>query len=107
MQKFAGGMPDPFDISDWDTPPQNPSAIFTRPSEETRWIYVADRGNSRIVQSSKEGQFKQQFRLADVQAAENGDALAGATSLFVDEIIGHAYLLSGQELYLLILPMTN
>ncbi len=107
MRKFSGGLPETFDISDWDTPPSNPSAIFARPQEETRWVYVADRGNSRIVQVSKEGQFKQQFRLADAQAIENGDALAGATSLFVDEILGNAYLLSGQKLYLLILPMSD
>lgn len=107
MRKFSGGLPDTFDISDWDSPPSNPSAVFARPQEETRWVYVADRGNSRIVQVSTEGQFKQQFRLADAQAIENGDALAGATSLFVDEILGNAYLLSGQKLYLLILPMSD
>ena len=107
MRKFSGGLPDTFDISDWDTPPSNPSAVFVRPQEETRWVYVADRGNSRIVQASKEGQFRQQFRLADAQAIENGDALGGATSLFVDEILGNAYLLSGQKLYLLILPMSD
>jgi hypothetical protein len=107
MRKFTGGTPDTFDISDWDTPPSNPSAVFARPQEETRWIYVADRGNSRIVQAAKEGQFKQQFRLADARAVENGDALAGAASLFVDEILGHAYLVSGQKLYLLILPMSD
>jgi hypothetical protein len=105
--KFSRGEPDTFDISDWDVPPRSPSAIFTRPPDETRYIYVADRGNSRIVQASKEGQFRQQFRLADDSAAENGDPLASATSLFVDEISGYAYLLSGQELYLLILPMSQ
>jgi hypothetical protein len=107
LRKFSGGLPDTFDISDWDTPPSNPSAVFARPQEETRWVYVADRGNSRIVQVSKEGQFKQQFRLADAPTGENGDALAGATGLFVDEILGNAYLLSGQKLYLLILPMSD
>jgi len=107
ISKFSQGAPDSFDISDWDIPPDNPSAMFTRPSEETRWLYVADRGNSRIVQASKEGSFKQQFLLADTQAAENGDALAEATALFVDEIVGHAYVLSGQKLYLLMLPMSE
>lgn len=107
IRKFSMGEADTFDISDWDSPPSNPSSIFTRPPAETRWIYVADRGNSRIVQSSKEGQFKQQFRLADATASENGDALAGATDIFVDEIVGHAYLLSGRDLYLLILPMSE
>jgi len=106
IRKFSLGEADTFDISDWDTPPKNPVAIFTRPPAETRWIYVADRGNSRIVQVSQEGQFKQQFRVADT-AAQSGDPLAGATDLFVDEITGQAYLLSGRELYLLILPMSE
>jgi hypothetical protein len=107
LLKFSEGKPDPFDISDWDTPPRSPSAVFARPSEETRWIYVADRGNSRIVQASQEGLFKQQFRSADAQAGQNTDPLAEATALFVDEITGSAYVLSGQKLYLLILPMSN
>lgn len=106
IRKFSLGEADTFDISDWDTPPKNPVAIFTRPPAETRWIYVADRGNSRIVQVSQEGQFKQQFRVADT-ASQSGDPLAGATDLFVDEITGQAYLLSGRELYLLILPMSE
>ena len=107
IRKFSTGEADTFDISDWDTPPRNPSSIYTRTPAETRWIYVADRGNSRIVQPSKDGQFKQQFRLADDTVSESGDALAGATDLFVDEITGHAYVLSGRDLYLLILPMSE
>jgi hypothetical protein len=107
LLKFSEGKPDPFDISDWDTPPRAPSAVFARPTDETRWIYVADRGNSRIVQASQEGLFKQQFRSADGQATQGTDPLAGATALFVDEITGSAYVLSGQKLYLLILPMSN
>jgi hypothetical protein len=107
IRKLSTGRPDSFDISDWDSPPRNPAAIFTRPPEEVQWLYLADRGNSRIVQASRDGRFKQQFRLADVQEDESGDVLAGATDLFVDEIVGHAYLLSGQKLYLLILPMSE
>ncbi len=107
IRKFSIGEADTFDISDWDTPPSNPTSIYTRPPAETRWIYVADRGNSRIVQASKQGQFAQQFRTADVSIAEVGDPLAGATDLFVDEITGQAYLLSGRDLYLLKLPMSE
>jgi hypothetical protein len=104
MRKLTAGTPDTFDISDWDTPPGTPGAIFTRPPEDTRWVYVADRGNSRIVECSKEGQFRRQFRLADTHTEDEGDPLAGITSLFVDEISGHAYFLSRQKLYLAILP---
>jgi hypothetical protein len=104
IRKLDAGLPAAFDISDWDAPPSNPASIFTRPSEETKWIYVADRGNARIVQASQEGRFKQQFKLASAKAAEIGDVLAQTTGLFVDEIGGHAYLLSGRKLYLLVLP---
>ncbi len=105
IQKLTVGNPEPFDVSDWDTPPRNPAAIFTRPPDDTQWVYVADQGNGRIVQCNKEGRFERQFRLADSQTIEDGDPLTSATSLFVDEISGHAYLLSGRRLYLLVLPM--
>lgn len=104
IQRFTAGQSDTFDISDWDTPPRNPAAIFTRPPDETKWVYVADRGNSRIVQVSPEGRFQRQFRLAHSVSQEKGDILGQVTSLFVDEISGHAYLLSGSKLYLLLLP---
>jgi hypothetical protein len=104
ISKLSQGKPIDFDISDWPTPPQSPVAFFTRPPETTQWVYMADRGNSRIVQCSKEGRFKQQFRLSDSQIAEGNDPLAGAVSLFVDEIGGRAYFLSEQTLYMIILP---
>ncbi|MGD8793289.1 MAG: hypothetical protein PVF47_12125, partial [Anaerolineae bacterium] len=107
LRKLTIGRADDFDISDWDMPPRSPTALFTRPPDEAQWIYVADRGNGRIVQCGKEGLFKQQFRLAEAQVAENGDPLTEVSSLFVDEIVGHAFVLSGQKLYLLILPMSN
>ncbi|MFN2217666.1 MAG: hypothetical protein ACK2UA_03610 [Anaerolineae bacterium] len=107
IRKLTQGKLDEFDISDWDSPPRNPAALFTRPPDDTQWLYVADRGNSRIVQSGKDGRFKQQFRLTDAVAAETGDPLSGVTSLFVDEIVGHAFVLSGQKLYLLVLPMSD
>jgi hypothetical protein len=104
IQRLTAGEPDAFDTADWDMDPRNPTAIFTRPPEETRAVYVADPGNSRIVQCGKEGKFERQFRLADPEIADGSDPLAGVTSLFVDESIGHAYFLSGQKLYLIILP---
>ncbi len=104
MQKLTAGQPDAFDISDWDAPPRSPSALFARPPEETQWVYVADRGNNRIVQCGKDGKFKRQFQMADAEDSAGPDPLGGVTSLFVDEISGHAFFLSGQKLYLIILP---
>ena len=105
--KLTMGVPDTFQLTGWDVPPANPSAIFTRPPDETQWLYLADNGNSRIVQASKEGAFKKQFRLSDTQTEEDGDALARVSSIFVDEIEGQAFVLSGQDLYLLVLPMSE
>jgi hypothetical protein len=104
IRKLTAGEPDAFDISDWDTPPRNPSALFTRPPEDTQWVYVADRGNNRIVQCGKDGKFKRQFRLADSETSNGADLLSAVTSLFVDEISGHAFFLSGGKLYIIILP---
>ena len=104
MRKLSAGEPDTFDISDWDQPPNNPTALYTSPPEDTQWVYVADRGNGRIVQIGKDGHFRQQFRLSDDLPREDGDPLRGITSLFVDEISGHAYFLSGRKLYMVILP---
>jgi hypothetical protein len=104
IQKLSAGSPDTFDITDWDTPPQNPTAIFTRPPSDTQWVYLADPGNKRIVQSGKDGSFKRQFLLAESQGEGSSDALASVTSLFVDEIGGRAFFLSGDSLYMIILP---
>jgi hypothetical protein len=104
IRKLTAGEPDTFDISDWDTPPRTPSALFTRPPEDTQWVYVADRGNGRIVQCGKDGKFKRQFRLADSEAYKDQDPLSAVTSLFVDEISGHAFFVSAKKLYIVILP---
>lgn len=104
IQKLTGGNPDAFDLSDWDAPPVGPTAIFTRPPNETQWVYVADAGNSRIVRSSKEGKLGGQFRLADSQIVGSEDPLANVSSLFVDEIGGRAYFPSDNSLYVIVLP---
>lgn len=104
IAKLSAGEPDTFDLASWDTPPQSPKAIFTRPLNETQWVYIADAGNSRIVQVGKDGLFRRQFRLVDAGDRRGSDPLAGVTSLFVDEIGGRAFFLSGHSLYMLILP---
>ncbi len=104
IRKLTIGEPDTFDVAAWDTPLQGPTALFTRPPEETQWLYVADAGNGRIVQADQVGTLKQQFRVAE---STEDDPLAKASNLFVDEIGGRAYVLSGQSLYLLILPLAE
>jgi len=107
IRKLTLGQPDAFDVADWDTPLRGPTALFTRPPEETQWLYIADPGNGRIVQCDEAGHLKQKFRIAETSAGSDGDPLAAARNLFVDEIGGRAYVLSGQKLYLLILPLSE
>ena len=107
IRKLTVGQPDTFDVAGWDTPLRNPTALFARPPEETQWLYIADPGNGRIVQADEAGNLKQQFRAAESSAGPEGDPLAAAKNLFVDEIGGRAYVLSGQKLYLLILPLSE
>jgi hypothetical protein len=102
--KLVQGQPANYTVADWDTPPRNPSALSTYPPDETEWVYVADSGNSRLIQTTKEGTFTRQFRLTAEEVASEGDVLKGVTSLFVDESVKRAYFLSGNKLYLVILP---
>ncbi|MFC2031035.1 hypothetical protein ACFLWA_09935 [Chloroflexota bacterium] len=104
LLKYSAGEADTFEISDWDAPTDSPGALFARPPDKAKSVYVADRGNNRIVQSGKDGRFERQFRIGDSLESEFGEALRGVSSLFVDEIGGRAYLLSDRMLYVIVLP---
>ena len=84
--QFAGGPPSAFRQEKMDRPLTSPAAIFATPS--SRYVYVADRGNGRIVAFTKEGEFRFQVK---------GEALEGIQGLFVDEGQGLLYLASGQK----------
>lgn len=104
IRKLTAGEPDTFDITSWDSPPVGPTAIFTRPPDQIESVYVADPGHSRVVQCSKEGSFERQFRLSESDTAQGADPLSGVTGLFVDELGGRAFFLSGQALYMFTIP---
>ena len=99
--KLIQGQPADFSMTDWDISPRNPAALSSYPPDETEWVYVADSGNSRMVQSGNDGKFTRQFRLGDAQLAAKGDVLGKVTSLFVDETAKRAYFLSGNKLYVI------
>jgi len=96
--KFMGGEPAPFEQTELDEPLRGPTAIFTSPDEETKFLYVADAGNGRIVQFSKEGQFIRQFRAAEAGVFDQ------LRSLYVDEVGSKFYILSGDALYMANIP---
>ncbi len=94
--KFDDGKPAPFEITGLYEPLQNPTALFT--SEEVEFLYVADAGNDRIVQLTKEGRFLQQFKAAQ------GEALDQVKGLFASETYQLLYFVSGNKLYVTNIP---
>ena len=87
------GAPISFEVSGLDVPLNNPSAIFTNADQDTQYLYIADRGNRRIVQLNKDGRFQRQFKV-DTNAF---DDLKG---LWVDELEQKMYIISGKSIFI-------
>jgi hypothetical protein len=107
LRKLTNGQPAEFNVSNWDIGPGRISALYTRPPEELKWLYIADPDNSRIVQCGRDGSFNRQYRMAASENAEAGDPLAAVSNLFVDESGSdgpRAYFLSENRLHMIILP---
>ena len=94
--KFLGSQPAPFELVGLYEPLRNPTALFT--SAEAEFLYVADAGNKRIVQLTKEGRFLQQFK------AGEGEALDQLKGLFASETYHRLYFVSGNKLYVTNIP---
>ena len=86
--QFSGEAPKAFRQGKMDRPLASPAALFASPS--TKYVYVADRGNGRIVAFDKEGEFRFQVK---------GEALEGVQGLHVDEGQGRLYFASGQRIF--------
>ncbi|HEY84935.1 MAG TPA: hypothetical protein G4N96_07495 [Chloroflexi bacterium] len=100
IQKFTGGQPVEFQITGLDEPFKNPTAIYTALDEEVQYLYIADAGNKRIVQLSKDGQFIRQFK----PRVEDEIVFDNLQGLYVDEIGEKMYALNGNSLYAPNLP---
>ena len=94
--KFTAGQQLPFEQAEIDRPLRSPTAIFA--AVETEYFYVADAGNERIVQFTKDGLFMRQFL-----PKEEG-VFAQLRGLFVDEADGKLYFTSGNKLYVASIP---
>lgn len=101
IRKFRGGQAVEFSVKGLDAPLAAPTAIFTAPDDLVQYLYIADAGNQRIVQLTKEGDFVRQFKPRAGEAVVFDD-LSG---LFVDEIVGRMYILNGNSLYGATLPV--
>ncbi len=94
IAKFLSGEPQPFEITALDVPLKNPVAIVS-PSDETPYLYVADAGNQRIVQLSKEGQFIAQFK---PKTANGNIVFDDLRDMFINPDDGKMYILNGETL---------
>ncbi|MBF8268260.1 MAG: hypothetical protein HW388_1768, partial [Dehalococcoidia bacterium] len=91
--KFSGGLPRVLSQDGIDRPLSNPVAIATAPG--TRYVYVVDRGNQRIVLYNKDGLFKGQLV---------APSIGPAYDVYPDEAAGLLYILNDTGLYVASLP---
>lgn len=98
--KYLSGEPVDFNITGLDVPFNNPVSIFTAPSEEVQYVYVADAGNQRVVQLNKDGSFVRQFKPRPGEAV----SFANLQDIYVDELGGRLYLLDSNNLYVANMP---
>jgi hypothetical protein len=98
--KFNTGLREPFDQEGLDEPLRSPTALFATP--ESQSLYVADAGNRRIVQFSREGAFQRQLH-----PPPGSEAFDSLWSLWVDEAQGKLYFLSGDRLYVADMPLLD
>ncbi|MGE5603311.1 MAG: hypothetical protein ACM30E_09685, partial [Nitrososphaerales archaeon] len=91
LLKFLSGEQQPFAWTGLPTPLNSPTALAV--SQEGDRLYVADPGNARIIEATKDGKFLRQFK------AREGDVLRNVRHLYLDEAKGFFYLLTGDQLY--------
>jgi hypothetical protein len=85
-----------FDVRELPDDIVEPVALAVDPDGSSDVIYMADRGNRRVVVLELDGTFRAQFR-AD-------DAFDALEALAVDEAAGRLYVVSGGRLYAASLP---
>ncbi len=99
LLKFLSGEQRPFVWVDLPSPLNNPTAVAL--SQEGDRLYVADPGNNRIVEATKDGKFLRQFK------AREGTLLSGVRHLFLDEAKGIIYFVTADQLYKASVPQTT
>lgn len=103
IKKFHNGVPVEFPMAGFYGTMRSPVAIHVsgeqRPDAEG-YVYVADTGNKRVLQFSKDGVFVRQFRAVDTEPYM--ERLRG---LYVDEAERRMFLISEQHFVLCTLPV--
>lgn len=65
MAKFTRGAPDNFRITGMDGEFNNPTALYT--NEGLDGIYILDKGNDRVVELGKDGAYRKQYVLREME----------------------------------------
>ncbi len=103
IKKYLSGQQAEFNLTGLDVPLSKPVAIFTLPDEQVQHLYIADAGNQRIVQLTKDGKFVRQFK------PQIGEPVtfANLQDVYVDEIGGRLFVLDSNNLYLGKIPAAS
>ena len=99
LLKFLSGEQRAFAWDGLPSPFSSPSALAL--SQEGDRLYVADPGNSRIIEATKDGKFLRQFK------AREGTLLSGIRHLFLDESKGMFYIVTADQLYKASIPQAT
>lgn len=95
ISRFSGGTAQPFPATVPDAPLRKPVGVFASPA--TRYLYVADAGNARVVRFTKEGQYVNQYRAPR-------DELDDLRAAYVDEQKARLYTIVGTRVFVSELP---
>lgn len=90
--KFDTGNLLPFDKKGLEVPLRKPTAIVSQ--QNSQYIWVADAGNRRIVQFTKNGDFVRQLK------PDDPNAMSDLRGLAVDEAAKRFYFVNGNKLYM-------
>ena len=95
--KFWNGLRVAFELRGLKVPLKGPVAIYASPTASC--IYIADRGNGRIVELAKDGTFRREYR-----PQEGVESFGHLEGFCADEAGRRLYTLNGGSLYLAVLP---
>jgi hypothetical protein len=96
VAKFLQGNPEMFDVRELPNDLSQAVSLAVDPHSGSNMVYVADRGNQRVVVLEPDGKFRAQY-----YAGEAFDALE---ALAVDEAMRRLYVVSSGRLYVAPLP---
>lgn len=88
IERYTQGTGKVVEILGLDKPFSEAEAIYA--DEESEWVYILDKGNSRVVRINKEGEYESQWRW---------DRLSEMTDMVVSEKAGKILLLGESTIY--------